>query len=244
MDLVLGNLNIGGVKLGTSDVNLYLGDQSLNRYKRLEYISSTASGGQYIDLGCKLFENTDDFYIKIKFSIKGNGKGNENQSTLIGNQVESSPYPGFVLRCQGSPKYLNYIMKWDSGDNYAKENNKETYYIKEAYRLDKYGHWNGGLGKYLYIDDVLQVFEFDTLFHNIPNDQINQMTTHLFCALNGSNNPFRFVEADLYYLKIIKGGQVIRDLIPVYDQVSKEYGLYDKQNKVFYKSQGDEPFVA
>lgn len=229
--------------------HLFLNNQNKNinyfpKYKRLEYISSTKTGGQYIDLGCKLFENTDDFCMKIKFSIKGNGKGNENQSTLIGNQIESSPYPGFTLRCQGSPKILNYIMKWNSGDNYTKENNKETYYIKEAYRLDQYGHWAGGMGKYLYIDDVLQVFEFDTLFHNIPSDQINQMTTHLFCALDGSNNPFRFVEADLYYLKFTKGGHIVRNLIPVQRNSDNEVGLWDMENQVFYTSQGNEPFVG
>jgi hypothetical protein len=42
-------------------------------------------------------------------------------------------------------------------------------------------------------------------------------TTILFCALNSSGVPFRFCRADLYYLKISKNGQVIRDLIPVYD---------------------------
>ena len=215
----------------------------MQKYEILEYISSTATGGQYIDLGCKLFENTDDFRINIKFSMKGSGKDNVNQSTLIGNQIESSPYPGFTLRCQGSPQYLNYIMKWNSGDNYAKESGKETYYIKEAYNLDQYDNYNSSSGKYLYIDGVLQVFEFNTLFHNIPSSQINQMTTHLFCGVNSSSNLWRFVEADLYYLKITKGGQVIRNLIPVKKETTNEIGLYDIENDHFYISQGDEPFV-
>jgi hypothetical protein len=36
-----GNLDISSVKLGTADVDLYLGDILLNRYELLEYISST-----------------------------------------------------------------------------------------------------------------------------------------------------------------------------------------------------------
>ena len=38
----------------------------MQEYKQLEYISSTQTGGQYINLGCKLFENTDDIRIDIK----------------------------------------------------------------------------------------------------------------------------------------------------------------------------------
>ena len=41
----------------------------LEEYEQLEYISSTATGGQYINLGCKLMENTDDIHIDIKFKI-------------------------------------------------------------------------------------------------------------------------------------------------------------------------------
>ena len=69
----------------------------MQKYKRIEYISSTSTGGQYIDLGCKLLENTDDIEIDIKFNIKGRGKDN-GQSTFIAAQPEISPYPGFVLR--------------------------------------------------------------------------------------------------------------------------------------------------
>ena len=35
----IGNLNVSGVKLGTTNVDLYLGDRIL--YKELEYIEST-----------------------------------------------------------------------------------------------------------------------------------------------------------------------------------------------------------
>ena len=70
----------------------------MEEYQQLEYISSTKTGGQYIDLCCKLMENTDDIQMYIKFNIKGNGKDNNGQSTLIASQPEVNPYPGFVLR--------------------------------------------------------------------------------------------------------------------------------------------------
>ena len=76
----------------------------MEEYQQLEYISSTQTGGQYIDLGCKLFENTDDIRIDIKFNMKGGGKDyNETSGTnqtkpsvLIGSISEADPYYGFV----------------------------------------------------------------------------------------------------------------------------------------------------
>ena len=38
-------------------------------YQKINYISSTSTGGQYIDLGCHLMENTDDIQIDIKFKV-------------------------------------------------------------------------------------------------------------------------------------------------------------------------------
>lgn len=214
----------------------------LEKYRLLEYISSTATGGQYIDLGCKLFENTDDFQIDVKFNIKDYGKNKEDQPTLIGNQLESSPYAGFCLRSNyDSSKYhleISYIMKWDSNDDIAvKENGRNTWHLKNALEYSTTSNsWYTDQRK-----DGNYVYEFSTLFRNIPDSQINQLTTHLFCGLNSSNVPWRFVNADLYYLKITKGGKVIRDLIPVRNH-KKIPGLYDKINKIFYRSQGDEEF--
>ena len=46
-------------------------------YTELEYISSTSSGGQYIDLNIKLYETLNTNYdIAIKFNLKGVGSDN------------------------------------------------------------------------------------------------------------------------------------------------------------------------
>ena len=214
----------------------------MQEYKQLEYISSTKTGGQYIDLGCHLMENTDDIQIDIKFNIKGYGKdGNNNkQATLIASQPEISPYPGFVLRKQANNDddyMIELCTKWsftnstkqaaatryDSMFLSYQQTDNSTIWVKR--------NWNN-------------IYEFTEILDSIPNSQVNNTTCTLFCALNRSNIPFRFCEADLYYLKFTKGGQVIRNLIPVKKEATNEIGLYDMENDHLYVSQGDQPFVA
>lgn len=218
----------------------------MEEYQQLEYISSTKTGGQYIDLCCKLMENTDDIQMYIKFNIKGDGKDNNYQSTLIASQLEVSPYPGFVLRktCNESSysnyKFIDCSAKW-SFENSIKGNNSNKYYANalrgpiNSENLDNTNTIHKRIGN---------IYEETVLFNNIPQEQCHNMNCHLFCALNSSNNPFRYVEADLYYLKFTKGGQVIRNLIPVKKVSTNEIGLYDIENDHLYISQGDDPFVA
>jgi len=216
----------------------------MEEYQQLEYISSTKTGGQYIDLCCKLMENTDDIQMYIKFNIKGNGKDNNGQSTLIASQPEVSPYPGFVLRktsndtAHNNYQFIDCSAKW-SFENSTKMGNK---YFANTLRcplnnevLDNTNTIHKQIGN---------IYEETVLFNNIPQAQCHNMNCHLFCALNSSNNPFRYVEADLYYLKFTKGGQVIRNLIPVKKVSTNEIGLYDMENDHLYISQGDDPFVA
>ena len=217
--------------------HIYL-DSNLNtvkfmqEYKQLEYISSTKTGGQYIDLGCKLMENTDDIQIDIKFNIKDRGLNSSNQQgALICSQPEVSPYPGFVLRYKNatSDRHLQLQTKWN--------------FTGCTFNTGK------GQSKYLTVDGGgaktdNNIYEFTEILDNIPSSQVNDCTCTLFCAYNGSNVPFRFCEADLYYLKFTKGGQVIRNLIPVKKVSTNEIGLYDMENDHLYISQGDDPFVA
>lgn len=87
------------------------------KYKPIQYISSTQTGGQYIDLGCHLLENTDDIKIDIKFNFKGRGiyvnGGDPYLSTLVSSQPEINPWPGFVLRIlsQNSSR-IHLQAKW------------------------------------------------------------------------------------------------------------------------------------
>jgi hypothetical protein len=207
----------------------------MEEYKQLEYISSTQTGGQYIDLGCHLLENTDGIQMDIKFNIKDRGLNSSNQQgTLICSQPEVSPYPGFVLRYAYADerRWLQLQAKWQFSESL--HFNGKYYY--------KYLTHTANYSENLVPDNI--IYEFSIPLDNIPSSQVNNCTCTLFCALDGSNNPFRYVEADLYYLKFTKGGQVIRNLIPVKKVPTNEIGLYDMENDHFYVSQGNDPFVA
>ena len=227
-----------------------------NGYTELPYISSTASGGQYIDLGCKLLENTDDIRFDMKFNFKGHGKTGIQQSTLICGQPEVSPWPGFTLRITANdpssvtvPFGLEFNFKWDfEGINYASGSNKFKYIRYEG--IDVPANQPVAIvpdskKRVPSVTHALNEIVEDTVYiTSIPSTQINNANLTLFCAMNSSNQPFRFAEADFYYLKITKGTTVVRELIPAQRNSDNEVGLYDIQNDVFYYSLGDSPFVA
>ena len=213
----------------------------MQEYQQLEYISSTQAGGQYIDLGCQLMENTDDIQIDIKFNIKNHGKDSiqQQQSTLIAAQPEVSPWPGFVLRRFSTDNNILAIhlqTKWAFTNSVRRQtsnkyDSKYLSYYQDVKDLISGANWQN-------------IYEFSEILDNIPQSQVNNFSCHLFCALNSSNQPFRYCEADLYYLKFTKGGQVIRNLVPVKKVSTNEIGLYDMENDHLYVSQGDDPFVA
>ncbi len=221
--------------------HLFMNAQNRNvnyfpKYKRLSYISSTQTGGQYIDLGCHLLENTDDIRIDIKFNIKDRGLNSSNQQgTLLCSQPEVNPYPGFVLRYknQNSARTLQLQTKWNFTGCYYGNSKGQSQYLTTD------GDNNVNAQK---LDN--NIYEFSEILDNIPSSQINDCTCTLFCALDGSNNPFRYVEADLYYLRLLKGNNIVRNLIPVQRMFDNKVGLWDLENQVFYTSQGNEPFVA
>ena len=239
MNTLLFN-NINSFKIGDEDANIYIGDKLISRFRQVEYISSTKTGGQYIDLGCQLMNSTDDIKIDIKFNIRDVGKSSSgsdpNLATLIGSQPEVSPWPGFILRrCAADVNYISLQTKWEFSNSTKAPSLNKWYSNYLTYSIR-----SGWENKH----DWGNIYEFSETLDNIPASQVNDCTCTLFCAYDGNNSPFRYALADLYYLKLKKGGQIIRDLVPVYDKITQEPGLYDKQNDVFYKSQGDEPFAA
>lgn len=211
----------------------------LEEYKRLEYISSTQTGGQYINLGCHLMENTDDIKIDIKFNIRGEGKsssGNDSSlSTLISSQPEVSPWPGFILRRQTANNTIIHLQaKWRF-TNSTKASGSEKYNSKYlSYTNENSTSWHN-----IYWQNI---YEFSETLDNIPASQINNCECTLFCSLDSNNNPFRFALADLYYLKFTKGDKIIRNLVPVKKSSTNEIGLYDMENDHFYISEGNDPF--
>lgn len=220
----------------------------MRKYQLLDYISSTATGGQYIDLGCKLMENTDDIRIDMKFNFKGHGKTGVQQSTFICSQPETSPYPGFTCRilaydATDTNNVVTFNTKWLCSEYWGTYVDKGTTRYGCIYFSSKNSAGNPVItgGSFTNLNNV---YEYSILLDNIPQDQCNNMNTHLFCALNSSGQPSRFSEVDVYYMKIYKGGILIRNLFPVRQKSNNTIGLYDTITDHLYESQGDEPFIG
>ena len=229
---------------GTIDSNdIYINNynNSFSQYTELEYINSTASGGQHINLGCRLMENTDDIRIDIKFKIdgKGNDVGNGTRAHLLSSNIEVSPYPGFLIRYTDGT--IEVCTKWEFTNSVSYSFSGVTSYFPPNYCSPDAVN---AIGEGVFTTPIAETIEETFIFNNIPDSQLSDTTTMLFCGLNGSNEPFRHINAKIYYLKITKGNNVIRDLIPVRRISDSKIGLYDKKYGIFYESQSDTPFEA
>ena len=207
-------------------------------YKKIEYIKSSRKGAQYFDLNCKLFENTDDIQIDIKFSILSSGYGDNYgtaYATLLGSEYAVSPYPGFILRKMNASNIgsgdnndgVVLSVRWPNSQDTLDTENSNFYFSK---------YMNGHFQEDLYgATTTNQIYEKTFILNNIPNNQIHNINTTVFCSYNNYSSPSQFCSGQLYYLKLIKGNQIIRDLIPVERLTDHKLGLYDKEHNVFYE---------
>ena len=196
------------VSLTIKDTAIKEGIPSLpDGYTNVDYIASTNTGGQYIDLGLKMYATSPvSFNIEMAFKCIGYGKDNVDYSTLLNAMRETTPYSGMNIRM-------------------VKENNN---YVRDSFGI-----------------------------HSIPPNTVSTIsitknnlttTTHdvnttLFCAYDGSGNPFRFTEAQIYKCQIkLNSDNFVRDLWPCLNPDNVP-GLYDITNNVFYSSMSDTPFI-
>lgn len=208
--------------------NIYISDNPVfgeisvlpRGWTKLEYISSTSSGAQYIDLGIKLYEIENNTYdIAIKFNLKGSGYDNPAMPTMFGCQKDVSPYPGTFIRKRES------------------SNQVQCRYI-------------GSSSKDSYPGTLNQVLEFPTPASGSKNvytsveSNTHNWGTSLFCYFSDdSNTPTRYAEADLYYFRLWLNNTLVRDLIPCKD-TNNVVGMYDIVNNVFYTSPNGTAFAA
>lgn len=190
-------------------------------YTEIEYISSTSTGGQYIDLDIKLYEvlNTD-YDIAIKFSIKGQGLNNTTNSAIFACQNNSSPWPGTFIRKVATSN--NVIGRYIGGTN--KDNT---------------------LGS---INTIIELPVQTSPNKNVKNlsnsGRTHSFGTSLFCVFSDTNNTAaNFTEGTLYYFKLFVEGTLVRDMVPCIDP-NNVVGLYDLVNNVFYSSPNGSAFVA
>lgn len=221
---------ISGVYVGSTQYSqIYIGSDKIwpvqtgplpAGYTQLEYISSTSSGGQYIDLGIKLYETANNTYdLAIKFNMKGAGSDNVTQPTIFGCQKDQSPYPGTFIRKEANGNRIQC--------RYIGSSNKDSY--------------PGN------INQVLEFSEQTSPNKNVytsVGSSTHDWGTSLFCYFsNSSNSPARFANADLYYFKLWLNGTLVRDLIPCKNS-NNVVGMYDVVNNVFYTSPNGNAFVA
>lgn len=190
-------------------------------YTQLEYISSTSTGGQYIDLNILLYDVLNKQYdIAMKFNLKGAGQDNNAQYTMFGCQDNSgSPWPGTFIRNNRGNIQARYIGGSAKDNILGQINNIIELPEQTPPNKNVYNYNNGG--------------------------KTHTWGTSLFCLFNSADKTVvqRFCEADLYYFKLFVEGVLVRDMIPCIDP-NNVVGLYDTVNNVFYSSPNGAAFVA
>jgi uncharacterized protein YjdB len=201
---------------------------SASPYTELEYIESTSTGGQYIDLDIKLYETLNNWYdIAIKFILIGNGKGGNQQATVFGCQKDAGTWPGTFIRRNSNNVQGRYIGG-TAKDNTIGTINSSTPIelpVQTAPNKNVTGLNNGG--------------------------QTHDWGTSLFCYFSDANNtPGRFSRTRLYYFKLFlkpdasTQGTLVRDMMPCKRNSDNAIGLLDKVNNVFYTNPSGDAFVA
>lgn len=192
-------------------------------YKELEYIASTKTGGQYIDLNILLYDTLNKNYdIALKFNPIGAGSDNTTQGTIFGCQDNSgSPWPGTFIRIDGY------------------ENNMIGRYIGGTAKDNKFGR----LGTDIELTEKTPPSKNVTNYNN--GNKTHTWGTSLFCIFNNQakTSMIRYIEAKLYYFKLFVEGILVRDMVPCINP-SNVVGLYDLANDVFYSSPNGSAFIA
>jgi hypothetical protein len=227
----LGSESISNIMLGETQVQkMYLGtnliwEHSTSRlpsgYTEVEYIASTKTGGQYIDLDILLYDTLNKNYdIAMKFNAIGNGKDNTTQGTIFGCQDNTgSPWPGTFIRINSNNVQGRYIGSSGKDNTLGQLGNIIEFTEKTPPSKNVYNYNNGG--------------------------KTHTWGTSLFCVFNNQakTSQIRFVEAKLYYFKLFVEGILVRDMVPCINP-SNVVGLYDLANDVFYSSPNGAAFVA
>lgn len=191
-------------------------------YTELEYISSTKTGSQYIDLNIMLYDTLNKNYdIAIKYNAIGAGQDNY-QPTVFGCQTTTNPWPGTFIRMNQAGS-TNTVGRYIGGT--AKDNTL------------------GNNGTDIELPVQIAPNKNVTNFNN--SNKTHTWGTSLFCTFNSQDKTSvnRFIEAKLYYFKLFVEGTLVRDMVPCKNS-NDVVGLYDIVNNVFYTSPNGTAFIA
>jgi hypothetical protein len=220
-NIMLGNTQVQKMYLGTNLIWEHSTSRLPSGYTEVEYIASTKTGGQYIDLDILLYDTLNKNYdIAMKFNIIGSGKDNTSQGTMFGCQDNTgSPWPGTFIRTNSNNVQSRYIGGSGKDNTLGTVGNDIELTEKTPPSKNVYNYNNSG--------------------------KTHTWGTSLFCVFNNQAKTafIRFVEAKLYYFKLFVEGELVRDMVPCIDP-NNVVGLYDLVNNVFYSSPNGAAFVA
>lgn len=223
-NIMIGNTQVQKMYLGTTLIWEYsssVESRLPDGYTELEYIASTKTGGQYIDLNILLYDILNKNYdIALKFNIIGQGLNNSTNAAIFACQDPANPWPGTFIR-------------------------------KNATNNNIVGRYIGGTAKDNTIGQTNNIIELPVQtppnknVTNLSNSgKTHSYGTSLFCVFGDTNNTAKdFTEAKLYYFKLFVEGTLVRDMVPCKNS-SDVVGLYDLVNDVFYTSPNGALFVA
>lgn len=203
----------GSIKFGYGDKVEVLQYVLPTEYTAVTCISSTASGGQWIDLGIKMFETAPvSFNMSGTIMIAGPGSGTTGLSTIINSMEEKSPYPGFCVRQQNATSEV----RWDG---------------------------NPGSTTLGVPGEVINfnVTSPTSTTPESAITRTHNVTTTLFCSRNGSGNRWRFAAGSIYKL-YIKTYDTELLLMPCLN-ANEVAGLYEVVSGTFFDSDGANPFT-
>ena len=228
----LGSSEISAFKVGSNNVDaIYLGATKVfpareptppeSAYTKVEYIASTKTGYQYIDLNILLYDVLNKNYdIAMKFNAIGAGGDNTAQGTIFGCQDNTgSPWPGTFIRMSNN----NMVGRYIGGT--GKDNTLGT------------------LGSDIELTEKTPPAKNVTNYNN--SGRTHKWGTSLFCIFDSEDKSkrARFIEAKLYYFKLFVEGVLVRDMYPCISP-DNVVGLYERVEGKFYSSPNGYAFVA
>ena len=181
------------------------------KYTELEYIES--SGSNYIELETldKYINDTSSnarYNLEIKTQLIEIGYDNHIQACIVGCTNDK------LMFIRRSSTVLQFILL-----------NQYSSILTKDLCGNQY-HYN-----ILQIYDTHVISDDDTFKQYNTTGGINGSTLFLFCS---GLSIKRFSQAKIYYFKFWQNNELVLDIVPVYNNATKQQGVYDKILNKFY----------
>ena len=181
------------------------------KYTELEYIES--SGSNYIELETldKYVNDTSSnarYNLEIKTQFIEKGYDNHDQACIVGCTNDT----------------LMFVRKNNQLLQFRLFNPKASASTTNFFNGSTYNNTT------LQIYDT-HVISDDDVFKQYNGHGINVSTLFLFCS---GLSIKRFSQAKIYYFKFWQNNELVLDIVPVYNNATKQQGVYDKILNKFY----------